>query len=79
MTTDRASYSIEAEVLSRFNQVVPPGERSQVIQRLMKRAVAELSRPPEDIAEEFENHPDFADARAEISAFDATAADGLTE
>jgi hypothetical protein len=44
------SYTIEMEVLERFNAAVPAGERSQVIQRLMETALADLERPFEDIA-----------------------------
>jgi hypothetical protein len=34
MAALRASYTIESEVLLKFNEMVPPGERSQLIQRL---------------------------------------------
>jgi hypothetical protein len=66
-------------VLERFNAAVPAGERSQVIQRLMQAALADLERPFEAIAEEFESHPDFAEARADAAAFDVAAGDGLGE
>jgi hypothetical protein len=77
MAAVRASYKIEPEVLERFNAAVPAGERSQLIQRLMETALADLERPFEDIAEEFETHPDFAQARADASAFDVAAGDGF--
>jgi hypothetical protein len=79
MAALRASYTIESDVLLKFNEMVPPGERSQLIQRLMERALSERRKRLEDIAIEFETHPDFAQARADSAAFDATLADGLDE
>jgi hypothetical protein len=79
MAAVRASYTIEPEVLERFNAAVPAGERSQVIQRLMETALADLERPFEDIADEFETHPDFAEARDDAAAFDVAAGDGLRD
>jgi len=79
MAAQRASYTIEPEILNRFNEMVPAGERSRVVQRLMKKAIAELSRPLSEIAAEFETHPDFAQARADAAAFDVAAKDGLDE
>jgi hypothetical protein len=75
----RASYTIKSEVLLKFNEMVPPGERSQLIQHLMERALSERRKQLEAIAIEFETHPDFAQARADGQAFDATIADGLEE
>jgi hypothetical protein len=75
----RASYTIEPEVLLKFNEMVPAGERSQLVQRLMEKALAERQKQLEAIAAEFETHPDFAKARADGEDFDATVADGLDE
>ena len=33
MAALRASYTIESEVLLKFNEMVPPGERSHLIQQ----------------------------------------------
>ncbi len=79
MSALRASYTIEPEVLLKFNEMVPAGERSQLIQRLMEGALSEREKQLEAIALEFETHPDFAQARADGAAFDATIADGLDE
>jgi len=79
MPAVRASYTIEPEVLERFNAAVPAGERSQVVQRLMEAALADLERPFEAIADELETHPDFAEARADAAAFDVAAGDGLRD
>src|SRR5271168_4033107 len=61
MSALRASYTIAPEVLRKFNKLVPAGERSQVIEGLMKRALVERRRQFEALAEEFETNPDFAD------------------
>ncbi len=79
MAALRASYTIESDVLLKFNEMVPPGERSHLIQQLMERALAEREKRLEAIAMEFETHPDFAQARADGLAFDAAIADGLED
>jgi hypothetical protein len=38
--TVRASFTIAAPILQRFNAVVPHGERSRVMEGLMKQALA---------------------------------------
>ena len=73
----RASYTVEPELLTKFNALVPSGERSQVIQRLMAQAVAEREEALAALAQEFETHADFAQARSDAKAFDVTIADGL--
>ena len=79
MAALRASYTIEPDLLHKFNELVPSGERSQVIQTLMARAVAERQKTLEALAHEFETHPDFAAARAAASAFETTVNDGLDD
>jgi hypothetical protein len=73
----RASYTIEPTLLKKFNELVPSGERSQLIQTIMARAVAERQTTLETLATEFETHPDFAQARAGAEQFEITIADGL--
>ena len=80
MAAGRASYTIEPEVLSRFNAIVPPGERSKVIEAYMKKALTRRERDAEAIAEEFMTSPDFAQARADAAYFAETAlTDGLED
>ena len=67
MPAGRASYTIEPEVLSRFNAIVPSGERSKVIETYMKQALKLRERDAASIAEEFMTHPDFAEVRAECA------------
>jgi len=54
MAAVRASFTIAPEVLLKFNEMVPAGERSQVIQSLMQRALAERQKRLEAIAEDFD-------------------------
>lgn len=78
MPAGRASYTIEPEVLSRFNEMVPSGERSKIVEAFMKKALAMRSRQLEAIAEEFVTHPDFAQVRADSALWEeATLSDGL--
>jgi hypothetical protein len=77
MATLRASFTIASEVLLEFNEMVPAGERSKIIQSLMQQALAERQKRMEAIAEEFDTHPDFRIARGDAAAFETTVADGL--
>jgi hypothetical protein len=75
MTASRVSFTIDSGVLRAFNAMVPPGQRSRMIEKLMRRSLVER-QTLEALADEFENHPDFAAARADSVAFDVTIADG---
>ena len=79
MPTLRASYSISADVLLRFNALVPSSERSGMVQSLMEGILASREKSLETVAKEFATHPDFAQARADSELWDATSADGLRE
>ena len=80
MPAGRASYTIEPEILSRFNAIVPSGERSKVVETYMKQALERRERAAAAIAEEFMTHPDFAAARAECAILAESAlSDGLDD
>jgi len=76
-TTLRASYTISAPLLQRFNAVVPHGERSRVMEELMKQALAAREAELERVAEAFMTDPAFAECRDDEKLWDATVADGL--
>lgn len=76
-TTLRASYTISAPILQRFNAVVPNGERSRVMEELMKQALLTREAELESIAEAFMTDPAFAECRDDEKRWDVTAADGL--
>lgn len=76
-TTLRASYSISAPTLQRFNAVVPVGERSREIEVYMQQALASREQALEAIAAAFMNDPANAEAIADEKLWDTTIADGL--
>jgi hypothetical protein len=75
--TLRASYTISAPILQRFNAVVPPGERSRVMEGLMEQALAMREAALERIAETYMTDPTFAECRDDEKRWDATVGDGL--
>ena len=78
-TTLRASYTISAPILQRFNAVVPNGERSRVMEELMKQALAAREAELEAIAATFMADPAFAPCRDDEKLWDVTASDGLDQ
>ena len=76
-TTLRASYSISAPILQRFNAVVPAGERSRVIEAYMQQALVTKEQELEAIAAAFMNDPANAEAIADEKLWDVTIGDGL--
>ena len=76
-TTLRASYSISAPILQRFNAVVPPGERSRVIEACIEQALLERENELEGIAAAFMSDPANAEAIADERLWDVTIGDGL--
>lgn len=73
----RSSYTISAPTLTRFNALVPAGERSNVIERLMQGALVEREARLGKIAEQLLSDPAFAACREDEVLWDVTAADGL--
>ena len=76
-TTLRASYSISAPLLQRFNAVVPPGERSRVIEACIEQALLERENELEGIAAAFMSDPANSEAIADEKLWDVTIGDGL--
>ena len=76
-TTLRASYSISARLLQRFNAVVPPGERSRMIEACIEQALLERENELEGIAAAFMSDPANAEAIADERLWDVTIGDGL--
>ena len=63
--------------LQRFNAVVPHGERSRVMEGLMKQALAAREAELESIAEAYMTDPAFAECRDDENRWDVTVGDGL--
>ncbi|GBU15076.1 hypothetical protein AwPolaro_04540 [Polaromonas sp.] len=73
----RASYTFNASTLMNFNALVPPGERSRVMERLMQQALAEREAELEKIAAAFMADPANAECIADEALWNVTAGDGL--
>lgn len=73
----RASYSISAPTLKRFNAVVPPGERSRMMERLMTQALLERESELEKLAQSFMRDEEFSGCRDDELLWDVTTGDGL--
>lgn len=73
----RASYTISAPTLQRFNAIVPQGERSRIIESLMQKALLEKECELERIAAAFMADPANAECIAEDAAWDVAVGDGL--
>lgn len=78
MAALRASYSIAAEVLQRFNALAPSSERSKTVQSLMESILERREKSLQAVAKEFATHPDFTEARADALLWDATSLDGFS-
>jgi hypothetical protein len=76
-TALRASYTISAPILQRFNAVVPHGERSRVMEGLMQQALVEREAELGRIAEAYLSDPAFAQCRDDEKLWDVTVGDGL--
>jgi hypothetical protein len=73
----RASYTISAPILAKFNAAVPLGDRSREVERYMELALQARENQLEQIAADFMSDPANAEALAEETAWDNTVADGL--
>ncbi len=73
----RASYTVSAPTLQRFNAIVPAGERSRVVERFMQQALLEREAELGKLAEQYMSDPAFAECRADEALWDVTVGDGL--
>jgi hypothetical protein len=73
----RASYTISAPTLQRFNAAVPQGERSRVMERYMQQALLDREKELGALADAYMTDPAFAQCRADDAIWDVTVADGL--
>jgi hypothetical protein len=71
----RASYTISAPVLQRFNAVVPQGERSRLMEQLMQQALVRRESELEQIADVYMTDPAFAQCRNDEKLWEVTTSD----
>lgn len=73
----RASYTISASTLARFNAAIPLGERSRVVEQYMELALQAREAHLEKVAAAFVADPASAESLTDDALWEATAADGL--
>ena len=73
----RASYTISAPTLARFNAAIPLGERSRVVEQYMELALQAREAHLEKVAAAFMADPASAESLTDDTLWEATTADGL--
>ena len=73
----RASYTISAPTLARFNAAIPLGERSRVVEQYMELALQAREAHLEKVAAAFMADPSSAESLTDDALWEAAAADGL--
>jgi hypothetical protein len=73
----RASYTISAPTLQRFNAAFPAGERSRVVEQFMQKVLTARESDLENIAAAFMADPANAACLADEAAWDVAIGDGL--
>lgn len=79
--TTRAIFSLDDDVMARFRALVPGGERSKVVEKLLRKELEsrEQAREARLVAaiHLVETHPDFADVRALSDEVDGIAGEAV--
>lgn len=78
-TASRAIYSINPDVLSRFNALFPPRERSKVVEQMIQRALAERESGLLEAARKIESDPRFAAIREVSDDIDRIAGEAVQD
>lgn len=77
ISRSRAIYSIDPEVLNRFNSTFRPRERSRVVERMMREALVEKERQVVDAVRLIETDPRFAAIREVTADVDLVAGEAI--
>lgn len=75
----RAIYSINSDVLSRFNARFAPRERSRVVERMIQKALAEAESSLLEAARMIESDPRFAAIREVSDDIDRVAGEAVQD
>ena len=78
-TASRAIYSINPDLLSRFNALFAPRERSKVVERLIGQALVERESGLLEAARKIESDPRFAAIRAVSDDIDRIAGQAVRD
>lgn len=73
----RAVYSVEPEVLARFNSLYEPRERSKLVEQFLGQKVREREQAFVDAARRIETDPELAAIRGVSDDVDALAGETL--
>jgi hypothetical protein len=76
-TPSRAIYSIDPEILKRFNALFKPGERSKVVEQLLRQKIAAQDQQLVDAAKRIESDPRFTSIREVSDDVDRIAGESL--
>ena len=78
-TASRAIYSINADLLSRFNALFAPRERSKVVEQMIQKALIERESGLLEAARLIESDPRFAAIRAVSDDIDRIAGEAVQD
>lgn len=76
-TASRAIYSIDPHLLSRFNAMFAPRERSKVVERLMQSVLDQREQALLEAAHRIESDPTLASIRAVSDDIDCIAGEAV--
>ena len=78
-TPTRAIYSINADLLSRFNALFPARERSKIIEGMIQKALEEREHDLVEAARKIETDPKFAAIREVSDDLDRVAGEAQSD
>ncbi len=78
-TVSRAIYSIDPDLLSRFNALFAPRERSKVVEQMIRKALTERESGLLEAARLIESDPRFAAIRAVSDDIDRIAGEAVQD
>ncbi len=78
-TASRAIYSINPDLLSRFNALYPARERSKIVEGLIQKVLEEREQYLVDAVRKIETDPSLAAIREVSDDIDRVAGDGLQD
>lgn len=78
-TASRAIYSIDADLLNRFNAMFAPRERSKMVERLIQSALEQREHSLLEAARKIESDPKFASIRAVSDDIDRIAGEAVQD
>ena len=78
-TASRAIYSIDADLLSRFNALFPARERSKIVERMIQKALAEREQALVEAVRKIETDPKFGSIREVSDDIDRVVGEALQD